>query len=82
MTRHFSRFQGLSRAESGRKEPVLAEVGNNDLHSNVNAGEVRELLAGYRSYSAVGPFSDDEPGYHDESTMPLCGRHEGRTWMF
>jgi hypothetical protein len=28
MTRYFSRFQGLSRAESGRKAPVLGEVGN------------------------------------------------------
>jgi hypothetical protein len=59
MTRHFSRFQGLSRAESGRKEPVSREVGNSYVHSNVNAGEVRELLAGYRSCSAVGPYYTD-----------------------
>jgi hypothetical protein len=35
--------------------PVLAEVGNSYLNSNVNAGGVRELLARYRSYSVVGP---------------------------
>jgi hypothetical protein len=48
--------------KSGRKEPVPAEVGNSYLNSNANAGEARELLAGYRSYSAVGPTSGKEIG--------------------
>src|SRR5262245_54698459 len=55
MTRYVSGFHGLSRAASGRTAPVPRQVGHRSVNSHVHAGEVRELLAGYLSYSAVGP---------------------------
>ena len=55
MTRHFSRFQGLSRAESGRKGPVPANVGNRGLDAEVNTGKAGTLLAAYHRDSPVGP---------------------------
>jgi hypothetical protein len=56
MTRHFSRFQGLSRAASGRKESVPMNVGHSALDFRASSSRALRLLAGYCSYSAVGPM--------------------------
>jgi hypothetical protein len=44
------------------------------LNSHANAGEVRELLAGYRSYSAVGPIWRPRSSNSDAKGIPCRSR--------